>query len=93
MTGFILGLLVFVGIVMMLIAFSIKVDDNDKVMETLFLVGMTVSLGCMFSLGGYWFYRQEHKVKYQIKPSIEITIKDGKADTTYVYKFKLKEEK
>lgn len=86
--GYLLGLLVFVGVLMMLIAFAIKVDDDDKRMETLFLVGTTVALFCMFALGGYWFYKQEHKVKHQIKPSVEIVIKDGKADTTYIYKFK-----
>ena len=48
---------------------------------------MTLALISMFILGGYWFYRQEHKVKSQIKPSVEIVIKDGKADTTYIYKF------
>lgn len=88
MIGFILGFLVFVGVIMMVIAFSIKVDGNDKDMENLFAVGMTLALICTFALGDYWFYKQEHKVKYQLKPSVEITIKDGKTDTIYVYKFK-----
>jgi Na+-driven multidrug efflux pump len=88
MIGFILGLLVFVGIIMMFVAFRLKVEDNDTNKGDLFILGMTITLFCMFALGGAWFYKQEHKVKYQIKPSIEIMIKDGKADTTYIYKFK-----
>ena len=88
MTGFILGLLVFVGVIMMSIAFIIKVDDNDKRMENLFLLGMTLALFCMFSLGVFVEGESDKKVKYQIKPSIEVLIKDGKADTTYIYKFK-----
>lgn len=86
--GFLLGFLVFVCVIMMVIAFAIKIDGNDKDMENLFAVGMTSALICTFVLGGYCFYKQEHKVKYQLKPSVEITIKDGKADTTYIYKFK-----
>jgi len=88
MTGFILGFLVFVGVLMMIIAFAMKVIGGDKNMESLFAAGMTLALMCAFTLGGYVFYKQDHKVKHQIKPSIEIVIKDGKADTTYIYKFK-----
>ena len=86
MTGFLLGFLVFVGVIMMLIGYTLKVEGDNE--HSLFLAGMTLALICMFVLGGYWFYKQEHKVKYQIKPSIEVLIKDGKADTTYIYKFK-----
>lgn len=86
--GYLLGFLVFVGVLMMLIGYTLKVEyDTD---HSLFLAGMTLALVCMFALGGYWFYKQEHKIKYQIKPSVEIVIKDGKADTTYIYKFEEK---
>ena len=87
MTGFILGFLAFVGVLMMIIAFAIKVDDDDKNMESLFLAGVILVVISMFALGGYWFSKQKHKVKHQLKPSVEVLIKDGKADTTYIYKF------
>ena len=86
---YLLGFLAFMGVIMMLVGYALKVEGDKE--NGLFIAGMTLALVSMFILGGYWFYRQEHKVKYQIKPSVEIVIKDGKADTTYIYKFEEKE--
>lgn len=83
--GYLLGFAVVVGVIMMLIGYAIKVEDDDQ--NGLFIAGTTIALMCMFALGGYVSYKQERKVKHQLKPSVEIVIKDGKADTTYIYKF------
>lgn len=84
--GYLLGFLVFVGVLMVFIGYAFKVEGDNE--NGLVISGMTLALLGMFILGGHVFYKQEHKVKHQIKPSIEIVIKDGKADTTYIYKFK-----
>jgi hypothetical protein len=81
------GFLAVIGVLMMLIGYSNKFDDDDEGSENLFLAGMAIALFGMFSLGVFVEGQSDKRVKRQIKPSIEITIKDGKADTTYIYNF------
>jgi hypothetical protein len=84
---YVFGFLAFIGILMTLIGYSNKIDDDDKGSENLFLAGMSVALFGMFSLGVFVEGQSDKRVKSQVKPSIEITIKDGKTDTTYIYNF------
>lgn len=81
------GFLAVIGVLMMLIGYSNKFDDDDKGSENLFLAGMAIALFGMFSLGVFVEGQSDKRVKHQVKPSIEITIKDGKTDTTYIYNF------
>ena len=81
------GFLAVIGVLMMLIGYSNKFDDDDEGSENLFLAGMAIALFGMFSLGVFVEGHSDKRVKRQIKPSIEITIKDGKTDTTYIYNF------
>lgn len=81
------GFLAVIGVLMMLIGYSNKFDDDDEGSENLFLAGMAIALFGMFSLGVFVEGQSDKRVKHQVKPSIEITIKDGKTDTTYIYNF------
>jgi hypothetical protein len=81
------GFLAVIGVLMMLTGYSNKFDDDDEGSGNLFLAGMSVALFGMFSLGVFVEGQSDKRVKHQVKPSIEITIKDGKTDTTYIYNF------
>ena len=81
------GFLTFVGVLMMLIGYSNKIDDDDEGSHNLFLAGMAIALFGMFCVGISVGGQIDKRVKHQIKPSVEITIKDNKADTVYIYNF------
>lgn len=84
------GLLAVMGVLMMLISYSLNADSDDEGSINLFLAGMALTLFGMFALGVFVEGQSDKRVKHQVKPSIEITIKDGKADTTYIYNFEEK---
>lgn len=84
------GFLTFIGILIMFVGYSNKIDDDDEGSQNLFVAGMTVALFGMFCVGISIGGQIDKRVKSQIKPSIEITIKDNKADTTYIYNFEEK---
>lgn len=84
------GFLAFIGVLMMLIGYSNKIDDDDEGSQNLLLAGMAIALFGMFCVGVFLGGQSDKRVKSQIKPSIEITIKDNKADTTYIYTFEEK---
>lgn len=83
----IFGLLAFIGVLMTLIGYSSKSDYDDEGSTNLFLAGLALALFGMFALGVFVEGQSDKRVKHEVKPSIEIVIKDGKADTTYIYKF------
>lgn len=84
------GFLAVIGVLMMLMGYSNKVDSDDEGSGNVFLAGMSIALFGMFALGVLVEGQSDKRVKHQSKPSIEITIKDGKADTTYIYNFEEK---
>ena len=86
----IFGFLAFIGVLMTFIGYSSKVDSDDEGSGNLFLAGLVLALFGMFALGVFVEGQSDKRVKHQIKPSIEITIKDNKADTTYIYTFEEK---
>jgi len=86
----IFGLLAFIGVLMTFIGYSSKSDYDDEASTNLFLAGLALALFGMFCVGISIGEQIDKKVKHQVKPSIEITIKDNKADTTYIYTFEEK---
>ena len=84
------GFLAVIGVLMVLIGYVNKVDSDDEGSGNLFLAGLTLALFGIFCVGVLVGDQSDKRVKSQVKPSIEITIKDNKADTTYIYNFEEK---
>lgn len=86
----IFGFLAFIGVLMTFIGYHSKSDYDDEGSGNLFLAGLTLALFGIFCVGVLVGDQSDKRVKSQVKPSIEITIKDNKADTTYIYNFEEK---
>ena len=82
---FLFALLILVGVIMTVIAYALKTAGDDE--GSLFIAGLALTAFFSFCLGVMIASGGNFKLKHPVKPSIEVLIKDGKADTTYIYNF------
>ena len=82
---FLFILLILVGVIMTVIGYALKIAGDGE--NSLFVAGLTLTVFFSFGLGVIIASSGHFKVKHPVKPSIEVLIKDGKSDTTYIYNF------
>jgi len=85
---FLFALLILVGAIMTVVGYAFKTEGDGE--NSLFIAGLTLTALFSFGLGVIIASKGGFKVKHPVKPSVEVLIKDGKADTTYIYKFEEK---
>lgn len=86
MVIFLFALLILLGVIMTVVGYALKIAGDGE--NFLFIAGLTLTAFVSFGLGVIIASGGDFKVKHPVKPSVEVLIKNGKADTTYIYNFK-----